>query len=108
MIYFIACFDANAVKIGITEKRPYLTAEASAFQRLGVAQVNCPLALDLLAITEGGPIEEQALHERFAKDRIRGEWFNLTDELSAHIALLPKPERAPRGWHGQERNRIAV
>lgn len=100
MIYFIACREANAVKIGLTRKRPYA--------RLGTAQVNCPLELELLATCDGDEAEEFALHQRFDALRMRGEWFRLTPELEAHICKFPKPEQLPRGWHGQQRNRKAA
>lgn len=103
MIYFIACPAAEAVKIGTTIKRSYLSAEASAFQRLSVMQSGCPLELELLAICEGGAIEELALHVRFAEHRLRGEWFRATPELQAHIAQFAKPVRLPRGWNKRAR-----
>lgn len=105
MIYFVACPGAGAVKIGHAEKRSYLTDDASAFERVSGLQVGCPLELKLLATCEGGKSEEAALHLRFAAHRIRGEWFQLTDELRTHIAQFPKPERRQRGWHSQARNR---
>jgi hypothetical protein len=97
VIYFIACPGANAVKIGTTTNRVY--------ERLNQAQVNCPLELELLAAHDGGYVEEAALHLRFADQRIRGEWFRLSEELTTHIQQLPKPQKPPRGWHGQKRNR---
>lgn len=98
-VYFIGCPEADAVKIGATSNRVY--------ERLNQAQVNCPLKLVLLGVSDGGYSVEAALHERFAHLRIRGEWYRLAGEISAHVALLPKPEKPPRGWWGQKRNRKA-
>lgn len=101
MIYFVACPQANAVKIGaMWGGNPY--------HRLMTLQVGCPFDLELLAVCDGGDKAEAALHDRFAEHRIRGEWFRLTDELRAHIAQFSKPERLPRGWHSQKRNRKAL
>lgn len=102
MIYFIGCSEANAVKIGTT-RQTYLSADATAYARLGKAQSNCPLELELLGVCDGHEIEEAALHQRFRELRIRGEWFRLTDELAAFIAQYPKPIRRPRGWNGGKR-----
>jgi hypothetical protein len=108
VIYFIACPEANAVKIGMTRKRSYLTADATAYARLSALQTNCPLELELLAVCDGGEAEEYALHHRFDVLRIRGEWFRLTPELAAHIAQFPKPVRRPRGWNGGRRADAAI
>jgi hypothetical protein len=105
MIYFVACPSASAVKIGYAAKRSYLSDAATAFERMSLLQTGCPFELELLAICPGDRAAEAALHERFSDARIRGEWFAITPEIRAHVALLEKPKRAPRGWHGQARNR---
>jgi hypothetical protein len=38
--------------------------------------------------THNGPLVEKAFHERFAKDRIRGEWFRFSDELKTYLNQL--------------------
>jgi hypothetical protein len=89
MIYFIACPQANAVKIGITDNHP-----TSIFKRLSVMQSSCPLELELLAVDPSGHrAEELELHTRFAPHRIRGEWFRTTEELRSHIARFSRPEK---------------
>lgn len=101
MIYFIACPKANAVKIGTTKQTWHTTPYSAAFARLGQAQVNCPLELELRAVCEGGREEEAALHHHFAALRIRGEWFALSGGLEVFIAGLPKVPKLGRGWHFQ-------
>lgn len=86
MIYFIACPEANAVKIGVTGDWP-----TKIYNRLSVTQTHCPLRVEIMATQPGGYEEEGELLTRFAKDRIQGEWFRLTDELRDHIGQFPKP-----------------
>ena len=96
LVYFIGCEEAGAIKIGFTGGRVY--------ERLNQAQVNCPLALTLMAGIEGTLADEIALHARFAQDHLRGEWYRASFELLDHIKQFPKPEKPARGWHGQKRN----
>ncbi len=81
-VYFATCREANAVKIG-SSTEPEV--------RLGEIQWGCPLLLTLEAILPGGIEEEFALHRRFSDDRIRGEWFTITD----HIELVIKSGAIP-------------
>lgn len=86
MIYFIACADAQAVKIGITKDYVYYV-----YKRLTVMQTGCPLRLELVGTEEGYKDEEAVLHARFAPARIHGEWYRMTDELRAYVAQLTVP-----------------
>jgi hypothetical protein len=88
MIYFVACPEANAVKIGVSAYNP-----ETAYARMSRLQSGCPLQLELLAVAPGYRDEEAGLHRRFAGNRIRGEWFSLTPELSEYISQFPKPPR---------------
>jgi hypothetical protein len=74
VVYFISCRDC--VKIGI--------ARDTAF-RLREMQVHCPYEMTLLGVTDGGRSVERGLHQRFARYRIRGEWFSLSDEIQQFI-----------------------
>lgn len=74
-LYFIQCTGPGGpIKIGHTK-----VVE----RRLSALQMGCPWALTLIghvAVDDGVAIEEQ-LHYRFAKTRVRGEWFAATAEL---------------------------
>jgi hypothetical protein len=66
--YLVAAEGSDLVKIGIA-KDPK--------RRLQVLQTGQPMDLYLMWSVEGD--YEQALHERFAKYRHRGEWFDLRE-----------------------------
>ncbi|WP_167396779.1 GIY-YIG nuclease family protein [Sphingomonas aerolata] len=78
MIYFIGS-DIGAIKIG-RAIRPKV--------RLRQLQSGSPIPLMILATTPGGVDEEKAYHDRFRKQRIRGEWFERSAELLAEIRRL--------------------
>lgn len=71
-VYFIQAGEAGAVKIG--------TAKSSV-NRLRDLQIGCPMDLTLLREIPGGAEIERLLHGRFSDLRIRGEWFEYTDEM---------------------------
>jgi hypothetical protein len=108
VIYFIACADASAVKIGITTQTYHASPESAAFARLGQAQVNCPLQLDLVGLCDGGRYEEAEIHQRFSEFRIRGEWFRLVGPVAEFVGRFMKPNRPPRGWHSRRDRRVAL
>lgn len=76
-LYFIRCGDA--VKIGHTR---------NIVHRLANMQVSSPHEIDCLLLLRGRGHEESEWHERFREDRIHGEWFRWTPELSAEIGRL--------------------
>lgn len=84
-VYFIAALYDNgkvqSVKIGRS-----VDVEA----RLDWLQMYCPLRLRLLASVDGWGGLEQALHERFESDHIRGEWFRDGPALRAAIEALQR------------------
>lgn len=43
------------------------------------------LGVELIATVRGGRALESALHHRFARSRVEGEWFKPTDDLLAYI-----------------------
>lgn len=63
---------------------------------------------ELLAFERGGRSVEQQRHRDFADDREGGEWFTLTDRLSAHIAALRgcgEPWQLYARWFSEELRR---
>lgn len=74
-LYFIQCGDA--VKIGRT---------TNIVNRLGNMQVNSPHEINCLLLLKGRGREERDWHQRFAGERIRGEWFRLSPDLERTIA----------------------
>lgn len=103
-VYFIQAGDSQAVKIGTTieplEKRmrTLQTANHTALRLIG--------AIDLTRIEHleaDGRVQyaqlarwmESKIHAKFAENRIRGEWFSLTEEFAAYIrevSNVPPPQ----------------
>lgn len=54
-------------------------------KRLALLQTGTPEQLRILAVIDGPPRLERELHELFAGDRIRGEWFHKTRELVGYF-----------------------
>ena len=75
-VYFITCREQGVVKIGVA-----VDPEV----RLASLQTAAPAKLKLEATLEGSHNEERSFHARFAKCRLHGEWFAITDELDALI-----------------------
>ncbi len=89
-VYFIQAGDNPVVKIGSTIE--------TLKKRLLVLQTANHLELRVIGAIElsGEPEargrfwerarrQEAELHAKFSRDRIRGEWFRLTDELATYI-----------------------
>lgn len=79
-VYFIACGETMRVKIGYTTGSPY--------DRLKSLQTGSPTMLVLMALQRGGPDVERQLHKKFEKHRVRGEWFQMCEELFDHISVI--------------------
>lgn len=88
-VYFIACDDANAVKIGITRDPQ---------ERLAALQAGCPLQLRLAALIQTEPDTRQAadlekqLHAAFRAWRIHGEWFIFADSVREYCEIVRQCE----------------
>ena len=82
VIYFIADEHLRLVKIGTSRK------VASRFDGL---RNSSAVPLRLLGVCAGGTQEESELHKRFAHVRRHGEWFELSEELAAYIAVNACP-----------------
>ncbi len=81
IIYFIQAGDDGLIKIG---------SSTNVNQRLNALQSASPEKLRLLVSindNKDNSLEKQ-LHSKFAKDRIRGEWFNPSTELMYIIDSL--------------------
>lgn len=76
-VYFIQ--SGELVKIG-TSRDPR--------KRFQTLRLGSPAPLRLLACIPGGRPEERALHNRFARCRRHGEWFDATAELLEFIHSL--------------------
>ena len=74
LVYYIRF--ADRVKIGFT---------SNLRNRLADLQYE-----ELLAVEVGGRPTEALRHKQFAKYRVIGEWFELSDELRDHIEHLPE------------------
>ena len=71
-MYFIRAAN-GLTKIGITK---------NLYTRLGALDVSSPIELSLVyfAITPTASQTEKKLHEKFSTKRVKGEWFNLSNE----------------------------
>lgn len=80
-VYFIRSEKTHAIKIGYTAGRIE--------DRLSALQTAHPYKLEAIAVSRGSREYEKALHARFAKLRLEGEWFEPHPDLLAFIAVLP-------------------
>lgn len=78
-VYFLKIGENGPIKIGFTKHIRH---------RLTIIQVDNPLMVILIAVLEGGRKEEFALHKKFAKHRLYGEWFTPDNELIDFISTL--------------------
>ncbi len=76
-VYFVQGVDGGPVKIGST------ISMSSRFRNL---QNGSPVLLKVLLVVPDDHYKlENALHRRFAKYRLHGEWFEDNEELTAYI-----------------------
>lgn len=74
MIYVVRAVGLGRVKIGYSENPQ---------RRLAALQTACPAKLELVRVFAGEKRDEAALHDRFAKHRVQGEWFAETPVILA-------------------------
>lgn len=87
-VYAIEAKELGRVKIGYT-------AKDVAF-RLKSLQVGSPCTLTLVGTVPGNQEEESRLHNKYASQRISGEWFTRSPELMAEFeGKLYNPEPRP-------------
>jgi len=78
-VYFIRATATNQIKIGVTSDPK---------QRFADLQRATTERLEWIGSVEGGFKLEDELHKKFGKSRVRGEWFEMTDELLLQIKEL--------------------
>lgn len=80
-VYFCQLESDGPIKIGIS---------FDAKKRVAGLQTANPYKLTLLGHVPGGALLEDALHKRFATDRIHGEWFKPVAPLIELVAVLTR------------------
>lgn len=76
-VYFITARNLNICKIG---------SAGNVEARRASLQTASPVELVVEATLHGSRELEQRLHKRFAKHRVKGEWFTITEEIEKLIA----------------------
>lgn len=73
-VYFIFSDITECIKIGVA---------VDPWRRLDAFQTSCPEELGLVGYIQAGDAYalERQWHNRFYRERVRGEWFRFTDEL---------------------------
>lgn len=81
IIYFVRARGLGLIKIG---------RSTNLFERFEALSQGCPDELEILWAYWGPPTDEPALHCRFSRSRVRGEWFEPSDDLIRFIRKKPK------------------
>jgi hypothetical protein len=81
-IYYIGCMETHRLKIGFTAGDPH--------KRLDKLQTGSPTRLVLLGLDVGTSATERALHARFSNERVRGEWFRVSENLFEHLEYVAR------------------
>lgn len=80
VIYYIACTATERLKIGYTNGEPEV--------RLKQLQTGSAADLRLIACHSGSLETERELHATFASQRLRGEWFEMSEDLFKHVSMV--------------------
>ena len=88
MIYFIQDTGTGHHKIGYT-------SSTSAKERLGSCQTGNPNELVLVGTINGSQEYEADLHRKYSSNKIRNEWFSLTEDEVKNIILEHEGDIAP-------------
>jgi hypothetical protein len=89
-VYFIRAGKDGPIKIG---------HGSNPERRLRNLQTGTHAVLEIVAVIAGGEHEEAQLHARFARSRIRREWFEPSPDLLALIAEHPYSSAPRRGTY---------
>tara|TARA_Y100000034_G_scaffold136776_1_gene215663 strand:- start:3316 stop:4029 length:714 start_codon:yes stop_codon:yes gene_type:complete len=81
VIYFVRALPDGPIKVGHSSNVP---------ERLKQLQQSSPQNLAVIKTVEGGFAEERALHEKFNKYRLHGEWFSPHPSLINFIETCPE------------------
>jgi len=76
-IYYIACKETHRLKIGYTSR--------SVKRRIAALQTGSASPLVFMAMHPGTMETERRIHERFADERLHGEWFEMSENLFRHM-----------------------
>lgn len=86
-VYFIQAGEGGPIKIGVASKWE---------TRFSKLRADNHEEVRLVGFLDGDKQIEAGLHDRFAPDHIRGEWFRPSPALLAYIAEnAKKPDRVP-------------
>lgn len=78
-VYFIRAGMSGPVKIGVAD---------DVSERVAALQTAHYERLTIIRTVAGGPETERAFHDRYSRQRIRGEWFQYSDDM---LAAAPEP-----------------
>jgi hypothetical protein len=78
-VYFVECGHGGPIKIGVA---------IDPAKRLNAMQMHSPHEMIIVGTCAGARELEQALHAEFAAYRIRGEWFERTENLMHRVQAL--------------------
>lgn len=82
-VYFVEARSVNRVKIGFSAENPD--------GRFATLDTGSPVTLTRRALVWGGRDVEFALHDRFRRHRIKGEWFHAAPEIEAFVRKYGMP-----------------
>ena len=93
-VYFYELEGQGLVKIGTSNRPEVRTAQFRNGKGCTFPEGVDPSSGRLIGTTPGGRSFERHLHRIYARHRVAGEWFRLTDELADDIAQLVGAEVA--------------
>ncbi len=86
-IYFVRPVGGGNIKIGVS---------VDPYERLETLQNGSPVKLELIGYVAGSIADEAAMHQRFARMRLHGEWFSPEGEL---LSFLTDTFGTPHNLH---------
>lgn len=80
IVYFLQGTTTHRIKIWFTR--------SDVFKRMDSIAVSCPENLRLIGVSQGSLFHEKALHGLLREHRIKGEWFDNSDEVVSTIKKI--------------------